>query len=157
MAPEAQVETTPRSSRIDRSDDELLKSFLEDRDAICPLCGYNLRQLRSSRCPECGRELKLTVGLAQPFMAAWITLVVTLGASAGIGAFFLIAICKEGIPESRGGSIVWYFPAMMPLVGLVIVTRRTFTKLSKLAQWTVAWSAVVLTAIVFIIMIALVL
>src|SRR4051794_35796280 len=26
-------------------------------DLYCPSCGYNLRQIESSRCPECGMEV----------------------------------------------------------------------------------------------------
>lgn len=28
--------------------------FLDDRDLACPRCSFNLRGLRSDRCPECG-------------------------------------------------------------------------------------------------------
>lgn len=40
---------------------ELVTSFLADRDAVCPVCTYNLRSARSDRCPECGWKLKLTI------------------------------------------------------------------------------------------------
>lgn len=32
------------------------RRYLKEHDAACPGCGYNLRGLKSQRCPECGRE-----------------------------------------------------------------------------------------------------
>lgn len=46
-------------------DAEALRSFLAERDAACPSCGYNLWGLQSDQCPECGREMKLELSLAQ--------------------------------------------------------------------------------------------
>ncbi len=42
--------------------DAALVSFLSGRDAPCPACGYNLRGVEASRCPECGGPLELTLG-----------------------------------------------------------------------------------------------
>ena len=41
---------------------ESLLRFLQGRDHACPKCDYNLRNLTRPICPECGEELKLTVG-----------------------------------------------------------------------------------------------
>src|SRR5438093_13337491 len=56
-----------------RGDEQALLEFLRDRDVQCPLCRYNLRALTSARCPECGRELRLSVGLLEPRQGAWLT------------------------------------------------------------------------------------
>ncbi len=40
----------------------LLKSFLLERDALCLVCNYNLRNLASGTCPECGQRVALRVG-----------------------------------------------------------------------------------------------
>jgi hypothetical protein len=36
-----------------RQTDELLREYLRDRDVPCPSCGYNLRNLMTTVCPEC--------------------------------------------------------------------------------------------------------
>src|SRR5687767_8462552 len=41
---------------------ELLLAFVRDRDAHCPRCDYNLRNLTQPVCPECREELTLSVG-----------------------------------------------------------------------------------------------
>jgi hypothetical protein len=44
--------------------DESVRIFLAARDTPCPGCGYNLRGIEQSACPECGRAIELT--LARP-------------------------------------------------------------------------------------------
>ena len=46
------------------ADTDVLRRFLHNRDAPCPRCGYNLRNLEGARCPECGDELVLRVNLS---------------------------------------------------------------------------------------------
>ena len=41
--------------------DDLLRVFLSGRDAECPFCGYNLRDLASDQCPECGERVRLSL------------------------------------------------------------------------------------------------
>jgi hypothetical protein len=38
---------------------ERLAGYLKGRDAPCPGCGYNLRDLRSMTCPECDEALSV--------------------------------------------------------------------------------------------------
>lgn len=38
---------------------ELIPLILKDRDILCPGCGYNLRDVRERRCPECGAWLSV--------------------------------------------------------------------------------------------------
>src|SRR4051794_1125139 len=62
-----------------------LVDFLRTRGVPCPLCGYNPHRLLEPRCPECGRELVLSVGLTEPMLLAWITLTIALLLPAGTG------------------------------------------------------------------------
>src|SRR4051812_41860732 len=89
------AETSETSAR------QWLIEYLRDRDVPCPLCGYNLRQLDSARCPECGRDIRLNINLAEPYLRGWITAAAALCASAGVGIVMLILVCQEGMPRSR--------------------------------------------------------
>jgi hypothetical protein len=51
-----ETETTPEDAS------RLLLTFLQGRDARCPECGYNLRDLTQTQCPECSQRLQLMVG-----------------------------------------------------------------------------------------------
>src|SRR5947207_14443971 len=80
------------------ADETALLDFLRDRDVACPLCRYNLRALTSPRCPECGRELRLSVGLLEPRQGAWLTGQIALTAAAGIGLMIILVCAANGWP-----------------------------------------------------------
>ena len=42
-----------------------LRAYLADRDVKCPGCGYNLRGLAATRCPECSRPFSVEELLAR--------------------------------------------------------------------------------------------
>ena len=69
---------------------DLLAAFLAGRDVPCPRCGYNLRELSGSRCPECGEQLTLCVNLVEPRQAALIAGVIALAAGFGLNGLLLI-------------------------------------------------------------------
>lgn len=56
-----------------------LRHFLANADAPCPACGYNLRGLNASRCPECSTPLELTLASARTNRYAWAFLVLAFG------------------------------------------------------------------------------
>jgi hypothetical protein len=70
--------------------DPQLLGFVHDRDVLCPGCGYNLRNLRNDRCPECGEQLELGLRLAEPRQAAPIAGLVGLAAGMGLGGLLLV-------------------------------------------------------------------
>src|SRR3954468_17440650 len=80
------------------ADAHALVAFVRERDVTCPLCRYNLRGLTSTRCPECGRELRLTVGLVEQRQGAWLTAQIAVTAAAGIGVLVLLMILTQGWP-----------------------------------------------------------
>ena len=138
----------------DDDDDEALIKFLAARDVPCPLCQYNLRGLRSPRCPECGRELRLTVGLSEPPLKAWIVVAACAWLSAGLGLLFVLLIIKSGLPPRRMGLAITYFIATIPAAVFVTVRRRAFLRLSNDKQSVIAASVVVITVAAFVLMFA---
>jgi hypothetical protein len=98
--------------------DENLRAFLAGRDEPCPGCGYNLRGLTSSACPECNQSLCLTVSLVEPrtgsLIAAIVALAVGAGA-AGVWLFFLVCLSLY----YGGAPPAWF--AVVP--GLTVVVE----------------------------------
>jgi DNA-directed RNA polymerase subunit RPC12/RpoP len=100
---------------------ELLVAYLRDRDVDCPSCGYNVRNLTSPRCPECGEALVMQLRLAEPKQKMMITGLVGLSAGLGFSLLLLlywfatvIARGRTGGPESAtiiatlgGGGVVF--------------------------------------------------
>jgi hypothetical protein len=117
-----------------KSHQRILLEFLADRDVECPNCKYNLRSLTSRRCPECGEEMKLSVGLVEPKQAAFIAGIVGLSAGVGLcglllvyGLIVILVIGRQGLDFSP------FFPENG--IGLVI-------HLFLLSIWMRAWKRV---------------
>jgi hypothetical protein len=123
-------------------DADALVSFLRERDAACPLCRYNLRGLTSTRCPECGRELELRIGLSEPRQGAWIMCTIAMAASAGIGVICAMGFMKYGMESIGSSDLKWFcaffFLAAVPLAIALLLLRRRFLLLSAPLQWTLA-------------------
>src|ERR1043165_4421294 len=116
---------------------EFLLAYLRANDAACPLCQYNLRNLTEPRCPECGREIRLTVGMVEPYLLPWVMTTVFVAMAAGVGAVFWFVVMVEGPPpihDIRAEALVplggvCYGVLAMPLTLMLIVGRRVFWRL----------------------------
>ena len=121
----------------------VLLAFLRDHDAPCPVCGYNLRHLTVPRCPECGRELKLSVGATEPYLRGWIALIIPNLLSAGMGVFIILITIMAGEWPERGdrplmNAVLIFWVANIPIGGLAIGMRRTFMRWTKELQLGIA-------------------
>ena len=67
----------------------LLIEYLKECREQCPSCRYDLHNLTSPRCPECGEALILRVGLEQPRLGALITGVIGLASGLGFSGLAL--------------------------------------------------------------------
>ena len=136
-----------------QSDEAALLDFLRDRDVPCPLCAYNLRRLTSPRCPECGHELHLTVGVTDLRIGAWITGLIGIAAAAGFGTFAIIEVIRRGWPRGEPIAMhasVAYFVTSVPLLLALVMLRSRYRRLPQLMQWTFASVAVVLTVAAYV-------
>ena len=144
------------ASGDNRPDDRFLVEFLRGRDQFCPLCKYNLRDLTSPRCPECGRTIELTVGMTEPYMALWITTTVFLLMVAGLGVMLLMMVTTQGWPPGpERVQFMWFTSIFSSWIGLVfapatIVYRRRFLSLNRESQLALAVLGAVLFAVTFI-------
>lgn len=99
------VESGPASQH------DLLRAFVAGRDAPCPGCGYNVRDLTGGVCPECGEPLRLTLSLVEPRLGPFVAGLI--GLAAGMGFCGLVLVW--GLIESASGE------DLLPLVsGLVV-------------------------------------
>jgi len=138
--------TTDQHPSPPPDDTALLLTYLQTHDAPCPLCKYNLRNLVVPRCPECGRQLELTVGITEPFMLPWTLTTVFVAMAAGIGIIFIVGSMAHGLP---GWHDIPAFPCMamfysllaIPLTAFLIAARRKFMKLPIAAQYGLATAA----------------
>jgi hypothetical protein len=103
-----------------------LSTFLADRDAPCPCCGYSLRGLTSDRCPECNESLALRVGLAEPRLAMFIAGL--LGPAAWSGFFLVVLLWGVIAREARSPHIVALAFGLMLASGFTALWIRRWRK-----------------------------
>jgi hypothetical protein len=149
------VALEPRAERAatetrDESSSALLRRFLEQHDAPCPVCGYSLRNLTSERCPECGARLELRVGSMDLRIGKWIALVLAFALPAGLGLLPVAVIwtyvylvgglheLDEVISNSWPLLLLGLFSG--GLLWVAIAARRRFWSLSSRRQtrWLLA-------------------
>lgn len=112
------------------SQEQLRLEFLRNRDVDCPVCGYNLRNLSSPRCPECGETLELKIGASEPRRILLFTGLVGLAMGAGFSGLMLL---YPLIQIMRGGSGPNW-------TTLVVVTGLGFVvQLPLLICWLYFW------------------
>jgi hypothetical protein len=133
------------ASTVVNPETALLLDYLKNHDALCPLCKYNLRGLTVARCPECGREIRLTVGMTEPYLRAYIVFLVALILPAGLGLLVWIMMMREGLTiyssSPRGPlstMILIGFQASLLPATVAVVGRRRFMRLSTGVQWRLA-------------------
>src|SRR4051812_44464688 len=90
----------------EESEAQFLLRYLQTHDATCPLCGYNLRRFTVPRCPECGREIKLAVGVVNLFLLPWVVTMIMMAMAAGLGILFVIAVMFFGDAPSPSEMFV---------------------------------------------------
>ena len=118
---------------------ESLLRFLQGRDHACPKCSYNLRNLTRPVCPECGEELKLTVG-RRNFRDSLLFLVLAPCIFSSICTILLNGLIafvwyRSGEPPPPWVWGVDGFGMSSGIGGLLLfVKRRAFTKLDRCVQ-----------------------
>lgn len=122
----------------------LVPIYLAGRDAPCPSCAYNLRDLRSSTCPECGLTLRLRIQPAEarlgPFLAGLIALSGAIGFSVLLLGYATLRALEYGwntsLPELWpliAGALVGVFA----LLGWIRL-RRVIARQSAIMSWSLA-------------------
>lgn len=145
-------------------DHELLEQYLANRDELCPACGYNLRGLTGTHCPECGDELRLHVGLVEPKKAAFFTGLIGLSAGGGFSGLLMVyAICFIIFRGGGGGpgfGDIFLLMGETTVAGLFIAlwirSARRIRRLSTVAQWWLALLCCLLAPVNLIIFAAVV-
>lgn len=102
-------------------DVRLLTEYLSDRDCACPLCGYNLRGLHSSTCPECSLRLQLVLHRPNRF-PCWIAGLAGLASGLGFWVFLMVAFIIQHItlPVEVHPTAIWRPLALMGGMTLVL-------------------------------------
>lgn len=99
------VEKNPTTSLpLDGSEAEVV-AFLGGRSVPCPRCAYDLRDIQTARCPECGEPLVLKIGSPRARFG-WLVLAMAPGCFSGVAAMFVMipifATVTRRLPPGQG-------------------------------------------------------
>ena len=135
-------------------DHGMLTTYLAERDDACPGCGYNLRGLTGTRCPECNQELRLRVGLVELRLAWFVTGLIGIGMGLGFSALLLMyAVTDRLFAQYRGppGQVWWPLAAGTVLGGALlagwVLNRRRWALHSAQRRWALVFAAWILSLV----------
>ncbi|MCZ6445519.1 MAG: hypothetical protein O6758_04970 [Planctomycetota bacterium] len=142
----------------DQSEAELLKALLAERDLPCPVCGYNLRAISSTNCPECGAKLDLRVGSTDLKLGPWLAALLVIGLPLGFLAGAAVLGLAVGIVEDNLEDLMFAGGLLIPVIfmagmlAMLIRRRRSIWRWSPLRQVLLALlmliTSVVITVVV---------
>jgi hypothetical protein len=141
------MDPSDRAPQPDPQTDPLLRGFLADRDAACPVCRYNLRGLTSNHCPECGAHLDLRVGSADLNLGPWLASLLSVGLPLGFlfimtGLFVVMSVTDGGVYREDLpilGCLVAGTAGYAIALAILIRKRLRFWRLSRGWQLRLTW------------------
>lgn len=111
--------------------DAFTLAYLQERQAPCPSCGYNVHQLSQARCPECGVPLRAQVVSTDTIDTWWLIALLTSAISSGFGLLGLLFFPLYGWPHSTDVLFhaAWaFYLFMVPTTLLLLLIRRWFSR-----------------------------
>ncbi len=149
-SPEPEQPISPGGQTAPMDADGLLLAFVRDRDATCPRCGYNVRNLTKPVCPECEEPLLLKVG-GRTYPIRWLLATVAPGIFTGVtsgimAVIFLIALIVGPArpPFSVPLDVILtgsFFLVSAAVAGAIIIFSRRFVRQPQSRQ--VLWAVLV--------------
>jgi len=121
-----------------------LPALLRDRDIPCPKCRYNLRNLTTNRCPECGQELSIDLLLRPPprFDYAWLLAWTAIIPSAfyGTRVWYLTFLDPTSYWDEGLIYCMWriYYLVSLPITILLLIFRHRFSRVRPPIRWAIA-------------------
>lgn len=129
-----------------RDERALLTEFLSQNEAACDACGHGLKGILSTRCPECGRELRLAARAQDYTLVPWIGAMVSCALAAGfdgVCAFAASFMFFKHPPTWSMATIVLgcilgaYAATACLMAGIVWIYRRRLAwgRVERETQW----------------------
>lgn len=130
-------------------DREFLEAWLRGRDVLCPVCAYNLRDLRDMKCPECAAPLRLQIASPNLEIAAWAAAAISLSLAIGFDLVASVLAAASLVVFVLPPGVFWNTLALMGYLlgaaaicglglGVLFFRRRAWARLALRVQWVVA-------------------
>ena len=146
-----------------QSESELLKQLLALREYPCPVCGYNLKGIKSDKCPECGANLDISVISADLKLGPWLAALLGFGLPLGFASILVVLFLVSAIADDYFESSDWIFAGVLAVLalmeglalGVLVRNRRRFWRKSKKTQRRTAIVYIGISIILTIIVISI--
>ncbi len=108
----------------EHSEAQLLERLLATRDISCPVCGYNLRAIASTNCPECGAKLDLRVGSTDLKLGPWLVAILGLALPLGFVGIYavLLGVTAAIAPSTFSG----FAPTLLAVIGVALAISAAY-------------------------------
>ena len=134
----------------------MLLAFLRDHDAPCPICGYNLRGVTLSVCPECECPIELGVSSSSSYLGAWLLALLAFAMPLSfdliVGTMMLIGVIMSAGENAEGVfllvSLVTLTLVSVGMLWVLVARKRDWLRMPRRRQWRMAWA---LFAAVFVV------
>ena len=81
-------------------------AFLRGRDVPCPGCKYNLRDLESAVCPECGEALTVGLQAERPRLAGLVLGLLPIAMTLGFFGIYTVLVVAFSVWWSHWPSLI---------------------------------------------------
>ncbi len=125
-------------------------AYLRGRDAACPICDYNLRDIDEPVCPECGHRLELVISSPSLRTGPWTLAIIAPSLALGFDGvtlliILIVAIISGGASLNPGAFFFILGLVTLTLISTItlawlIVDRRRFRRMRVRDQWRLAIS-----------------
>ena len=126
---------------------ELLRAFLATHDAPCPVCGYNLRGVTLSICPECESPIELGVASNNTYLGAWLLALLAFAMPLSfdilVGGLMLVGVIMNGAENAEAVfllvSLLILTLGCVGMLWVLIARRSDWLRMARKRQWEIAW------------------
>ncbi len=146
----------------EHSEAQLLKLLLAARDISCPVCGYNLRAIASTNCPECGAKLDLRVGSTDLKLGPWLAALLAVGLPLGFLAGAAILGLAVGMVDKNLEDLTIAGGFLIPVIimaGILVILirrRRSIWRWSRFRQVLLAVLMLVTSVVITVVVLGVI-
>jgi hypothetical protein len=125
-----------------QTDQTHLMSWLEGRDVKCPVCEYNLRDLKGPVCPECSAPLVLSISSSNHNPGPWITAMLSVALGAGFDGVVTVILTVALISDPPKAPAEWMHVALLygTFLGLTLLSASALILMYRTRRRWAYWS-----------------
>lgn len=127
---------------------QLLREFLAEHDALCPVCGYNLRGVMLPVCPECECPIELGIASNNAYLGAWLLALLAFAMPLSfdllVGLMMLVSTVFSAGENAEGVFLLVSLTTLtltsIGMLWVLVARKRDWLRMPRRKQWKLAWA-----------------